>query len=262
MRVATFNLLHGRSPVDGEVDAHRLAAAVAAVDADVIGLQEVDRDQERSHGLDLAAIAAAAAGAATWRFEPALIGTPGEKWRPAGDDEPAGTPAYGIALVSRRPVLRWLTLRLPAAPVRSPVLVAGPPRRVIMLLDDEPRIAIAAVVAGDAGPVTVAVTHLSFVPGWNVRQLLSIRRGLRDLPHPRILLGDLNLPGRLPAALTRWPGAVAAPTYPSAGPRVQLDHVLVEPGRLRPVGGGALALPLSDHCAVYADLQERTGMRG
>jgi endonuclease/exonuclease/phosphatase family metal-dependent hydrolase len=258
MRVATFNLLHGSSPVDGVVDKDRLAAAVRSLDADVLGLQEVDRDQERSHRLDLAAVAAEAMDAVAWRFAPALAGTPGGTWRPAtASDPPPGGPAYGVALASRLPVRSWQVVRLPVAPVRAPVVVGRRPRRVVMLLDDEPRIALAAVLETASGPLTVAVTHLSFVPGWNLRQLVSVRRALRALPGPRILLGDLNLPGRLPAAVTRWPDAFVGPTYPSTGPRVQLDHVLVEPGRLAVVGGGVAALGISDHCAGYADLFDR-----
>ena len=62
MRVASFNILNGRSLSDGEVDAGRLRDAVKLLDADVLGLQEVDRDQPRSHRLDLTAEVAAAMG--------------------------------------------------------------------------------------------------------------------------------------------------------------------------------------------------------
>jgi endonuclease/exonuclease/phosphatase family metal-dependent hydrolase len=48
VRLATFNLLHGQSLDDGQVRADRLHAAVAHLDADVLALQEVDRDQPRS----------------------------------------------------------------------------------------------------------------------------------------------------------------------------------------------------------------------
>ena len=58
MRIATFNILHGRSPDDDRVDVDRLAAAVRDLDADVLALQEVDRDQPRSLGADLTAVAA------------------------------------------------------------------------------------------------------------------------------------------------------------------------------------------------------------
>ena len=42
MRLASFNILNGRSLSDGEVDAGRLRGG-EALDADVLGLQEVDR---------------------------------------------------------------------------------------------------------------------------------------------------------------------------------------------------------------------------
>jgi endonuclease/exonuclease/phosphatase family metal-dependent hydrolase len=62
VRIATFNVLHGRSLTDGAVDLDRFAKAVAGLEADVLGLQEVDRDQPRSHGADLAGVAAAEMG--------------------------------------------------------------------------------------------------------------------------------------------------------------------------------------------------------
>ena len=49
MRLATFNILHGRSSHDGVVDAGPArATACSALDADVLALQEVDLDQPRS----------------------------------------------------------------------------------------------------------------------------------------------------------------------------------------------------------------------
>ncbi|HRI97143.1 MAG TPA: endonuclease/exonuclease/phosphatase family protein [Nocardioides sp.] len=60
MRVATFNILHGRSPADGVVDLERFAAAIASLDSDVLALQEVDRNQPRSQHADLTAVAAEA----------------------------------------------------------------------------------------------------------------------------------------------------------------------------------------------------------
>jgi endonuclease/exonuclease/phosphatase family metal-dependent hydrolase len=38
VRIASFNLLHGRSLDDGRVDVDRLATAVKSLDADVLGL--------------------------------------------------------------------------------------------------------------------------------------------------------------------------------------------------------------------------------
>jgi endonuclease/exonuclease/phosphatase family metal-dependent hydrolase len=258
VRLATFNVLHGRSLDDGLVTADRFRAALAAVDADVVGMQEVDLDQPRSGGLDLTALAAEALGASDHRFAAAVVGTPGEAFRPAGPDFASGAdgePQYGVALVSRFPVRRWLIHRLPAAPTRSPVPVGG---RVLML-PDEPRVLLAAVVDTPHGPVTVATTHLSFVPGWNVRQLRRAVRALRALPGPRVLLGDLNLPAGVARVASGWRVAARLPTYPSTTPKIQLDHVLVDPAF--PATVGTVSTPptgVSDHRPLVVELHVRS----
>jgi endonuclease/exonuclease/phosphatase family metal-dependent hydrolase len=95
------------------------------------------------------------------------------------------------------------------------------------------------------------------VPGYNVRQLRALRRWLHDLPRPLVLLGDFNLPGRVPARTTGFTPLVQAATYPSFRPRVQLDHVLAD-GLTELELEGAHAevhlLPVSDHGAVTVDL--------
>jgi endonuclease/exonuclease/phosphatase family metal-dependent hydrolase len=257
VRLATFNLLHGRSLADGAVHAERVAAAVAELDADALGLQEVDRAQPRSKHLDLTAIAAEALGAPVHRFAAAVVGTPGETWQPWRSDDDNVHPLYGIALVSRWPVLRWQITQLPAAPVRSPVYV---PDGGLILLKDEPRVLLAAVVDAPGGPLTVATTHLSFVPGWNVRQLRAAVRALRALPAPRVLLGDLNLPAGPARAFSGWKPLARVPTYPSPTPRAQLDHVLADPR-----GAGALGTVvqvrapqagISDHRPLVVQLDQ------
>jgi endonuclease/exonuclease/phosphatase family metal-dependent hydrolase len=264
VRVATFNLLHGRNPADGRVDPDRVADAVAATDADVLGLQEVDRCQPRSGRLDLARLAAGALSAPWWRFTPTILGTPGESWQPwpadPPADPPADVPAYGIALVSRLPVRRWQVTRLPAVPVRSPVWVPGPGGGPV-LLRDEPRVLLAAVLDGPAGPLTVATTHLSFVPGCNAWQLRTVLAALRRLPAPRLLLGDLNLPGAVLPVLTRWRRLGRRPTYPAARPRLQLDHILADrdaAARLGPVRAAETpAAAVSDHRPLIVHLGVR-----
>jgi endonuclease/exonuclease/phosphatase family metal-dependent hydrolase len=267
MRLGTVNLLHGRSLTDGKVDVERLRRAVGDLGLDVAGLQEVDRNQDRSHRLDLTAEVAlgmatgpatAPATAPEHRFVPTLLGTPGASWRDAGhgryDDDEA---AYGIGLVSTFPVREWQVVRLSAAPIRSPIMIPGPRPR-LMMLTDEPRALLVAVLDTPAGPLTVGTTHLSFVPGWNVRQLRWCIQALRRLPAPRILLGDLNLPAAMVRPLTRWRSLAAAPTYPADDPRIQFDHVLLDPQ-----GGAALPavtkieaarLPVSDHRALVVQL--------
>jgi endonuclease/exonuclease/phosphatase family metal-dependent hydrolase len=267
MRLASFNLLHGLAVSDGRVDPQRICAAVAALDVDVLALQEVDRDQPRSAQLDLTALAAEALGArpADSRFAPTLIGTPGFEWRATRDDDAPGTAAYGIGLVSRVPVERWSTIRLGASPVRLPVRIETPRPRYLFVRD-EPRVALAAVLAPGHPVRTVVSTHLSFAPGWNLAQLRRLTRALRPFPRPLVLLGDLNLPARVTALLPGWTMLARTPTYPAEEPRVQLDHALLATDRgaarrdsgTAPVptvsGIDAVRASISDHRALVVDL--------
>jgi endonuclease/exonuclease/phosphatase family metal-dependent hydrolase len=255
MRLASFNVLHGRSLTDGKVSTERLVAACAWLDADVLALQEIDRNQSRSGHVDQTAAVAQGMGAIAWRFEPALVGEPGAVWRAAeDDDDPAAAEAgYGVGLVSRLPVRAWHVIRLRAAKVRAPVAVPGGRGRFI-LLPDEPRVALAAEVETPSGPVVIATTHLSFVPGWNVVQLRRVTRHLAALGLPCVLLGDLNVPGGLPALSTGWRALARVKTFPGAKPSLQIDHALGH--GLLPVVTAVTApeLALSDHRALVLDV--------
>ncbi len=254
MRLASFNVLHGRSLATGDVSTERLATACASLGAGVLALQEIDRNQARSGSVDQTEAVAHAMGAAAWRFEPALIGEPGAVWRAALDGDAAGAdPGYGVGLVSRYPVRAWHVVRLRAAKVRAPVYVPGARGRFI-LLADEPRVALAAEIETPAGPMVVATTHLSFVPGWNLVQLRRVARALAALGLPCVLLGDLNVPGRVPARATGWRSLATVKTFPGGKPSMQIDHALGH-GPLPSVGAAtAVELPLSDHRALVVDL--------
>ncbi len=257
MRLASFNILHGRSLADGLVDVARLTAACASLGADVLGMQEVDRGQARSDGRDQTAMVAEAIDAVAWRFEPAIVGEPGGRWRAArdGDGGETGEPGYGVGLVSRLPVRSWHVVRLPAAPVRSPVYATG--SRRLLLLRDEPRVGLVAEVQTPVGPMTVATTHLSFVPGWNamqLRRLTRILRGRTPVAQPCILMGDFNLPGPVPRWVSGWRSLAHVKTFPALHPSVQIDHVLAR-GSVPPAQPAhALALPVSDHRALVVDV--------
>ncbi|HLZ38339.1 MAG TPA: endonuclease/exonuclease/phosphatase family protein, partial [Mycobacteriales bacterium] len=239
VRVATANLLHGVSPSDGRCDLTRLRAAVAAVDADALALQEVDVRQPRSGLVDQAAEAAAAAGAADWRFVPVL-----------GDGAGAGG-GYGIALLLRVPVREWRVLPLGRARLPAPIWLPVERRFVPAL--DEPRVAVAALLDG----MSVVATHLSFVPGANVRQLRRLTGWAAQLPGPVLLLGDLNLPGALPQLIAGpgWRALGRLPTYPTLRPRVQFDHVLAHGPLPAVCAVASIPLPVSDHRALVVTLQ-------
>lgn len=258
MRLATYNILNGRSPHDGVVDPARFAAAVAALDADVLGLQEVDRDQPRTQRADLTAVAAEAMGAMAYRFVPALQGTPGGLWVPAYGDVP-GAPCFGISLLSRYPVVSWQTIRLPWIGVGFPLPLpgAGPGgRRRGVMVREEPRVAVVARLDTPFGPRAVVNTHLTYIPGWSRRQLRALRTGLADLTEPLVLMGDFNMIGSQPAAITGYRSLGHHKTFPAGTPRVQLDHILARGAWGAVTQSRALHLEVSDHRALLVELAD------
>ena len=270
-------------------DPAQLVAAIEELQADgpidVIALQEVDRHQARTGDVDQARIVAELIGAKHWRFVPSVRGTPGiasegAAWVPAtaADDLPADEsdplgaaaekrvaaagPRYGIALISRYPVRDWRVRRFPPAPVSLPLMApttSGRPRTV--LVPDEPRSAVSAIVELPYADVTVATAHLTFVPGFNARQLAELRAFVAGQPRPMILLGDFNTPGRIPALVTGWQQVARRPTYPVTRPRVQFDHIMADGWTAEALASArasvrAIPLPVSDHCALLADFPE------
>jgi len=256
VRVATFNILNGRAQHESVVDEEQYGGAIASLDADVLALQEVDRNQPRSRGADLTALAAEAMGAVAHRFEPALLGTPGS-WSPTEDAQPSA-PAYGVALLSRFPVLEWRAFQLPRMRARSPYLPKDPRR--LVWVREEPRVALVAELDTPLGRMRVATTHLSFLPWWNGHQLRSLVRRVGPSDVPTVLLGDLNLRPRRATRITGMRPVASGPTFPSDDPTVQLDHILVK-GQLDAVTGGPVALPVSDHLALVADLESHSAPR-
>ena len=253
MRVATFNILNGRAPEDDRVDMGRFADAVKALDADVLGLQEVDRNLPRSAHADLTAVAAEAMGAIEHRFVAALSGSPGVAWIAATGEEQPDSAAYGVGFLSRYPVTGWEVVRLAPVPTRVPMWFRG--SRTPVWVRDEPRVAVVATVETPYGEVSFVNTHLSFIHWWNGRQLHTVTRALEHCTRPLVLMGDLNMGPVRAATLTGMRPLASHPTFPVDAPREQLDHILLD-GDLPVSGSAALELPLSDHRALYVDLEQ------
>jgi endonuclease/exonuclease/phosphatase family metal-dependent hydrolase len=233
LRIATYNLLHGLDVRSGKVDLDAAAAAIAALEADVVAVQEVDRGLGRSGGCDQVAELASRLGQ-TGVFAPALLGDPTLRWQrgPGADPDPGG-PAYGIGLLSALPLTAVAIAALPGGgPGQARPRRPDARRPPIPYRDGEPRAALRVSVEAPWGPVAVTTAHLSFVPWRGRRQLATVCAFARGGPDgaAAVLLGDLNLPPRVvePALRRRgWRTAAAGPTFPSWQPVAQLDHLLV-----------------------------------
>lgn len=245
MKIGSWNLLHGMAIPEGGTSAEKLLKAAELIDLDLLALQEVDFFQDRSNSVDQTALIAQGMGAQFYNFTPAIFGTPGEQWSAAelikSSDPSYSTElsaesknyltnqnsAYGISIISKIPINEIRLLKLGRSPVGIPLLVPnenkGRMRPKMIYVSDEPRIAQATILQNG---ITVINTHLSFVPGVNVRQLQVIKKWAEHLPGKKILIGDLNLIGRIPAKVLGWNQLVEAKTYPSWKPRIQFDHAL------------------------------------
>ncbi|SEE61891.1 endonuclease/exonuclease/phosphatase family protein [Ruania alba] len=257
LQVLTLNLQRGLTAETGRpTDADALTHAMAGVSADVVALQEVDRGQPRSGGLDQAQLVADGLGLPHLRYAATLAGDVRRGHRRDQVPARAGNhpgPAYGLAIASRYPVLAWFTTRLPRVPMPLPALRRGRPA----WWEDEPRGVLAAIVQAPAGPVAVCSTHLSLAGPMAAVQLPRVLRAAERLGRAtqgRLLVcGDLNLDPGWVSVLAPGYQLPRARTFPAADPRRQLDHVLVRGEALSEVS--APRLPISDHRGLQVRVQ-------
>ena len=218
VRLVTFNVHHGVGP-DGRHDLARLTGLLAATQADLICLQEVDRRfGARSGHADQAQELARALGR-----ELAFAASLDEP-----DDGP-GRRQYGNALLSRWPVLDSQVHLLPGS--------------------GEPRTALRAVVQVAGGEMTVVTTHLANRSRPDRAAQAAVLAELAA--GSGVVVGDLNADAGAPelaplrARLTdAWTAAadrtdqagrfsrhgVHGRTHPVRRPRVRIDQVWVPPG--------------------------------
>jgi endonuclease/exonuclease/phosphatase family metal-dependent hydrolase len=224
--VATYNV-HRCIGSDGRHDPDRVASVIRELDADVVGLQEVDAKPHIEHGLDQVEYLAAASGL-TGIAGPTLKRHYGE---------------YGNALLTRLPV-RGVTL--------IDLSVGG----------REPRGAIDAEVDGHGVRCRVLVTHLGLRRMERAQQLAHLVAAPPRWPGPAltVLLGDLNEWRGVAGVARRLPegfACVAARSFPARVPLLRLDAIAVHPAaHLQAVWAHAtpLARIASDHRPVCAAL--------
>ena len=162
LKVATLNIWNRSGPWEERLVAIR--AGLAALDADLIGLQEVVRlDKGQGDGLDQAALLAASLG-----YHWAYARAPDEPW-------------LGNALLSRWPIARTEGFALPGQGT------------------DERRVLLCAEVTSPWGPIPFFVTHLNWkfddghVRAAQVKDIVTRMASLeRAGDFPAILVGDFN----------------------------------------------------------------------
>jgi endonuclease/exonuclease/phosphatase family metal-dependent hydrolase len=222
--VATWNI-HGAIGADRRYAPSRIIDVLKEVDADVVALQEVASQQEHEDFL------------VTLEKGTGYHVVAGPLRQRRGTD-------FGNALLSRFPVTNVAHLDL-------------------AINNYEPRGAIDVCLdVGQSTPLRVIGTHLGLRPGERreqVKRLLAVVE--RDVPHPTLLMGDLNewyLLGRPLRWLHAHFRATPSPaTFPSRRPVFALDRIWVTPARcLTRVARHAspLARIASDHLPLTADL--------
>ncbi|XCM30980.1 endonuclease/exonuclease/phosphatase family protein [Streptomyces parvus] len=240
LRVATYNI-HAGAGMDGVFDLDRQTAALRSLNADVIGLQEVDRHWgSRSEWRDLA-------GELARRLRMYVSFAPIYSLDPA---EPGGPRAeYGVAVLSRHRIVSAENHEITRLSTQDPNPVPAPAP------------GFGEVVVRVRGlPVHVYVTHLDYRPDPAVRvaQVADTRRIMAEDRGPKILLGDLNAEPAAPELAPLWRELTDAdpdaPTFPAQDPVKRIDFVAVSKDRAGVRRAWVPESLASDHRAVVADL--------
>lgn len=202
IRVASYNIKHGRGN-DNVVDLARTAGVLRALAPDIVGLQEVDREAERSGKVDEARVIGESLGLhhAFGRFM----------------DFQGG--AYGMGVLSRFPITLSREVRLPDG--------------------NEPRVALAVDVRLPGGrPLTIVNVHFDWVSddGFRFAQARTLTEFLDALTNPYVLLGDFNdEPGSRTIGLFTARAAEAVKprdnrlTFSSTEPVKEIDFIFMAP---------------------------------
>lgn len=242
LRVMSYNV-HSCISLDGKVRPDRVLQVIRAAGPDVIALQEVDANRDRSKREDQAKFLAEALGMHHEYY--AVFESRGEQ--------------YGLAILSR-----W-----PMSLIQSSHLTPADPQR-----RREARGAMWVQIDAPWGPVEVINTHWGLTRGERLRQAAMLAGdewlGRLSGAAPVVLCGDLNAGPASPAyrllaaRLTDVQTAAAVAkkrtpqgTFPSPLPLRRLDHILVNRGwaveQVISVRIPAATIA-SDHLPVCADL--------
>lgn len=249
LRVVTYNIAAGAG-ADQTFDPARTIAALRTLDADIIGLEEVDVHwSARSQWRDLASEIAAALDmdvffAPIYRLDPLTPGAPHRE--------------YGIAILSRHPILYQENHDITRLSTQDPNPVPAP-------APGFPEV----VVNARGALVHVYATHLDYRGDPAVRQMqvADTRRIMAEdcrggrCPQ-QILVGDLNARPEAPELAPLWEtltdawqvaGAGDGFTYPATTPDRRIDYVAVA-GDITVTAAAVPDTRASDHRPLVTDL--------
>lgn len=233
IKVLTYNIHHANPPSKPDlIDLPAIAKVIIESKADIVGLQELDVHTERS-GKDLDQ--AAELGKLTGM----------QHYFVKGIDYQGGE--YGIAILSRFPIIKSDSLRLPMKEG-----IGGEPR-VLAVITIEP---------ARGKQITFANTHMDLKPETRVLQARAIVDYLSDIQSPVIFCGDLNAkPGSDPVKIfdehfTRS-SIENGLTIPQINPRSEIDFIMFKPSnRFKILKHEVINEPYaSDHLPVLVELE-------
>ncbi|HZC73078.1 MAG TPA: endonuclease/exonuclease/phosphatase family protein [Jatrophihabitans sp.] len=235
MRIATFNIRHAAPKDSYRGLPDKLGEACVELDADVLGLQEVDVGVPRSQSADLAKVAAEACGM-SYHFAKAR--------RHMGQGQ------YGNALLVRGRIDDVRVVPL-AGDHRHTVQIGG----LAIKPFRESRNVIVATATVGGHRIAIATGHFAVDASVRHAQLVRAAESLTSRPPPRALLGDFNIGWRKAAAwLERYGLTLAEALLEPARPELQegIDHVAVDGLAVQHVE--TRWLPISDHPAKIVDV--------
>jgi len=238
LRVMTYNIQSGHGNLEAT------AAAIRAAAPDLVALQEVDVHwAERSSFADQATMLGERLHMAA-RFA--------HIYRIAGADSGKPPREFGVALLSRHPIIGWRNDTLTRLSTQdtnpSPAPAPG-------LLE--------ATVDLHGTAIRVFNTHLDYRSDPRVRrqQVSEMLAYIGAASTPTLVFGDLNAPPDAPELAPlfarlrdAWP-ASAGPgfTYPADKPAKRIDYVLTS-GHFRVRSANVVATEASDHRPVVVEL--------